>query len=56
MVRLGQSTVSTIINEVTYEIVACMWDEFVMDHMPITESEFKEKGLELEELLQFPFS
>ena len=32
MVGLGQSTVSTIVNEVDYEIVVCMWDEFLRAH------------------------
>ena len=56
MVGLGQSTVSTIVTEVTYEIIVCMWDEFLRAYMPKTEREFKEKILDMEELWQFPFS
>ena len=56
MVGLGQSTVSTIINEVSEAIVTFMWDEFVGIHMPKSEKDFKEKILDMEELWQFPFS
>lgn len=56
MVGLGQSTVSTIVNEVNEAIVTCMWKECVTAHMPVTEEEFQNKILDMEELWQFPFS
>eukprot|EP00112_Aurelia_sp_Birch-Aquarium-sp1_P010870 Seg2301.2 transcript_id=Seg2301.2/GoldUCD/mRNA.D3Y31 product="Protein ALP1-like" protein_id=Seg2301.2/GoldUCD/D3Y31 len=56
MVGLGQSTVTTIINEVNKAIVKYMWTECVSSHMPATEEQFKEKILDMEELWQFPFS
>ena len=56
MVGLGQSTVTTIINEVNEAIVKNMWTECVSSHMPSTEAQFKQKILNMEELWQFPFT
>ena len=56
MVGLGQSTVTTIINEVNEAIVKNMWTECVSSHMPSTEAQFKQKILKMEELWQFPFT
>ena len=43
IVGLGQSTVSTIVNEVSEGIVTFMWNEFVGIHMPKSDKDFKEK-------------
>ena len=56
MVGLGQSTVTTIINEVNEAIVKNMWTECVSSHMPSTEAQFKQKILNMEDLWQFPFT
>lgn len=54
MVGVGLSTVSTIVHEVSEAIVEEMWDFTVSKHMPKTESDFREKMLDTEELWQFP--
>ena len=56
MIGLGRSTVSTVVGEVTEAIVTCMWKECITTHMPVTEEDFKNKILDMEELWQFPFS
>ena len=56
MAGLGRSTVSTIVGEVTEVIVTCIWKECITAHMPVTQEDFKNKILDMEELWQFPFS
>ena len=56
MIGLGRSTVSTVVGEVTEAIVTCMWKECITAHMSVTEEDFKNKILDMEELWQFPFS
>ena len=56
MVGLGQSTVTTIINEVNEVIVKNMWTECVYSNLTSTEAQFKQKILNMEELWQFPFT
>ncbi len=50
MVGLGQSTVTTIVNEVSEAIVSCLWKDCVVKHMPKIEEEFKDKMMGTEEL------
>ena len=56
MVGLAPCTVSTIVHDVNEAIVSCLWEECVTAYMPVTEEEFKNKMLDMEELWQFPFS
>ena len=56
MVGLARPTVTRIANKVNQVIVSFLWKPYVSQHMPVSEDEFEQKILDMEELLQFPCS
>lgn len=55
MAGLGVSTVHEIVSQVCQSIVENLWQECVMEHMPYTEEQFKEKMKDMNDRWQFPF-
>ncbi|XP_065054392.1 uncharacterized protein LOC135683144 [Rhopilema esculentum] len=56
MAGLAPCTVSTIVHDVNEAIVSCLWKKCVSAHMPVSEEDFNNKMLDMEEIWQFLFS
>ena len=48
------STVATITKEISEAIIEILWEESTTKYMPLSEDDFRQKILDMEEMWQFP--